>query len=63
MDPWIVGGAFNVRFRQLHELAENKLVTVAEMFSLGWGVGVRYGSGKGDCWLERKIWWGSVVNC
>jgi len=33
------GDSFNVSFRRLYELAENKLVTMTNMFSLDWDVG------------------------
>jgi hypothetical protein len=38
-DPWKEGVPFFVRFRRLYELAENKMVSVSEMFNLecgGW---------------------------
>lgn len=37
-DPWLDGRSLKDSFRSLFELADNKLATVAEMFSLGWGV-------------------------
>jgi len=35
-DPWKEGVTFFVRFRRLYELPENKMVSVSEMFNLGW---------------------------
>lgn len=35
--PWIERKPLKSSFARLYDLAENKLVTVAEMFTLGWG--------------------------
>ncbi|GAU35630.1 hypothetical protein TSUD_30470, partial [Trifolium subterraneum] len=48
-DPWVDETPFSERFGRLFELAETKLRTVAEMFSLGWGV-------EGEAWE----WWRSL---
>lgn len=37
VDLWIQGKPLKSSFARLYELAENKLVTVAEMFAMGWG--------------------------
>ncbi|GAU49521.1 hypothetical protein TSUD_407540 [Trifolium subterraneum] len=49
-DPWMEGIHLCERFGRLFDLAGNKLCTVAEMFSLGWGA-------DGDAWeWRRKLW-------
>jgi hypothetical protein len=45
-DPWVEGILLCERFGRLFDLAETKRCTVAEMFSLGWGV-------EGEAWA----WW------
>jgi len=42
-NPWMEQGLLDVRLRRLYELTENKLVSVAEMFSLSWGM-------EGETW-------------
>lgn len=37
-DPWLDDSSFDVTFSRIFDLAENKLVTVADMYKLGWGV-------------------------
>ncbi|GAU10913.1 hypothetical protein TSUD_426570, partial [Trifolium subterraneum] len=37
-DPWVEGIPLCERFGRLFDLSENRGLTVAEMFSLGWGV-------------------------
>ena len=37
-DPWLGGSSFDISFSRLFELTNNKLITVADMNSLGWGV-------------------------
>jgi len=37
--PWIDRRMLKTRFNRLFDLADNKLATVADMFSLGWGEG------------------------
>ncbi|GAU24870.1 hypothetical protein TSUD_115940 [Trifolium subterraneum] len=49
-DPWMEGVPLCERFRRLFDLARNKMRTVAEMFSLGWGV-------DGETWeWQRQLW-------
>jgi hypothetical protein len=50
-DTWIGGTPLCVRFQRLFDLMVNKLSTVAEVFSLGWGVGVETWSGGDSCGL------------
>jgi hypothetical protein len=40
----------------LFDLAENKSLSVATMFSLGWEEGVRRGNGEGGCGCGRRSW-------
>jgi len=48
-DWWLGEVPLCRRFGRLFELAENKLITVASMFSLGWG--------EGEAWqLRRRLW-------
>ena len=49
---WCGGSPFSVRFRRLFDLAENKTISVAEMFSLG----VEQG-GEGWRWRHRLWAW------
>ncbi|GAU42012.1 hypothetical protein TSUD_236790 [Trifolium subterraneum] len=52
-DPWVEGIPLSERFGRLFDLAGNKLRTVAEMFSLGWGV-------DGGAWeWRRQLWAGT----
>jgi hypothetical protein len=37
IDPWLEGQPLMVRFRRLYELADNKLVSMEDMFTIGWG--------------------------
>ena len=37
-DLWFDGFSLNVSSSRLYELAENKMVTVVQMYDLGWGV-------------------------
>jgi hypothetical protein len=60
LDPWWEGCPLARSFGRLFELAENKLVTVSEMFVIGWGLVVRRGSGGGGYLLGRRSWWWSV---
>ncbi|GAU17681.1 hypothetical protein TSUD_07430 [Trifolium subterraneum] len=46
-DPWVGGIPLCERFGRLFVLAETKLRTVAEMFSLGWGA-------DGEAWEWRR---------
>jgi len=50
---WLGDVPFCQHFRRLFDLAENKLSSVATMFSLGLGEGVRLGSG-GGCGCGRR---------
>jgi len=61
IDPWLDGLPLKGSFRRLYELADNKLATVEDMFSMGWGWMVRRGSGVSSCSLGRKSWWGRVL--
>jgi len=46
-DPWIDGLVLKNSFNRLFDLATNKMTTVAEMYSFGWGV-------EGDAWQWRR---------
>ncbi|GAU20861.1 hypothetical protein TSUD_120530 [Trifolium subterraneum] len=46
-DPWVDGIPLCRRFRRLFDLVETQLCSVAEMASLGWGVG-------GAAWVWRR---------
>jgi hypothetical protein len=46
-DPWLDDCPFDRSFRRLFDLAENKLISVSEMCSLGWGV-------EGNGWRWRR---------
>ncbi|GAU32997.1 hypothetical protein TSUD_358640 [Trifolium subterraneum] len=62
-DPWVDGITLCVQFGRLFDLAENKLRTVAEMFSLGWGWMGRRGSGRGSSTMDdadKLIWYSHV---
>jgi len=37
-DHWVESVPFTTRINRLYELAENKLVSIADMYNLGWGV-------------------------
>jgi len=47
-DPWLDDVLLTMSYARLFELTENKLVTVMEMFVLGWGVG-------GEMWKWRRM--------
>ena len=49
-DCWCGDAPFCVRFRRLYDLAENKAITVRNMFSLGWEDG-------GEAWQWRRRLW------
>jgi len=53
LDRWVGDVPLSRRFSLLFNLAENKLATVAFMFSLGWEEGVERGSGRGGCGCGR----------
>lgn len=52
-DPWLGEIPLSIRFLRLFKLSVNRWMTVADMFSLGWGegwkfvVGVGGGAGRG----------------
>ncbi|RHN79618.1 putative reverse transcriptase zinc-binding domain-containing protein [Medicago truncatula] len=46
-DPWIDGLVLKNSFGRLFDLANNKMATVAEMYSLGWGE-------EGEVWKWRR---------
>jgi len=46
-DPWIDGLVLKNSFSRLFDLATNKMTTVAEMYSFGWGV-------EGEAWQWRR---------
>ncbi|GAU27449.1 hypothetical protein TSUD_161350 [Trifolium subterraneum] len=50
IDHWVDGVPLCERFGRLYDLAENKLRTVAEMYSLGWRV-------DGEAWEWRRPLW------
>ncbi|GAU48354.1 hypothetical protein TSUD_267790 [Trifolium subterraneum] len=52
-DPWLEERPLARSFGRLYDLAENKLITVAEMFGLGWG-GVEMETE--DNMLDRWVW-------
>ena len=52
-DRWAGNVPLCQRFSRLFNLAENKLASVASMFSLGWEEGVELGSGGGGCGCGR----------
>jgi len=51
-DPWIDGLVLKNSFSRLFDLATNKMATVAEMYSLGWGV-----EGVAWQWWRRLLAW------
>ena len=46
-EQWIDGVVLKSRFSRLFDLAVNKMTTVAEMYSLGWG-------GDDEAWKWRR---------
>jgi len=44
---WLGEVPFQVRFRRVFDLAENKLMTVAQMYDLGWDI-------RGGAWRWRR---------
>jgi len=46
-DPWIDGLVLKNSFSRLFDLTTNKMTTVAEMYSFGWGV-------EGEAWQWRR---------
>ncbi|GAU45305.1 hypothetical protein TSUD_300340 [Trifolium subterraneum] len=52
LDPWVDERPLAGSFSRLYVLAENKLITVAEMAELGWGVG-----GEAWKWRRRLLAW------
>jgi len=55
-DRWLGETPLCQRFSRLFELAEDKSISVASMFSLGWEEGVRRGTGGGGCGHGRRSW-------
>lgn len=53
-DRWIGDVPLCQHFGRLFDLAENKSISVATLFSLGWEEGVRRGSGGGGCGRGRR---------
>lgn len=53
-DPWLDGGHPKDRFSRFFTLADNKMMIVVYMFSLGWGRVVRLENGDDVCWLGRN---------
>jgi len=53
-DPWIDDLVLKNSFSRLFDLATHKVTTTAEMYSFGWGLRVKLGSGGVVCWLGRK---------
>jgi len=47
-DPLFDGSILKSRFTRLFYLADNKMVTLAEMYSFGWVRTVKLGSGGGS---------------
>jgi len=60
-DPWIDELVLKNSFGCLFDLAINKMATVAEMYSLGWGKRGKLGSRDVVCLLGRRRRCGSVV--
>ncbi|GAU32021.1 hypothetical protein TSUD_158120 [Trifolium subterraneum] len=60
LDNWLGECPLARYFSRLYALAENKLITVSEMFSLRWGVG-----GEAWKWRRRLLAWEEelVVEC
>ena len=56
-DPWLDGVSLDVRYAKLFDLAVNKFVIVAEMFSLGWEVNDEAWKWKRKlfAWEERLV--------
>lgn len=51
----VLGGIpFSVRFGRLFELTDNPLMSVANMFGLGWSERERLESGDGGCLCGRR---------
>jgi hypothetical protein len=51
-DPWLGEIPLSIRFLRLFKLSVNRWMTVADMFSLGWGEG-----GEVCCWQRRLLAW------
>jgi len=51
-DPWIDGMVLKNSFSRLFDLAINKMTTVTEMYSLGWGE-----DGEAWKWRRRLLAW------
>jgi len=55
LDRWLGEVPLRLRYPRLFELSENKLLTVAQTYALGW-VSERHGSGEGGYGRGRKSW-------
>lgn len=53
-DRWLGDVPMCRWFSRSFDLSLNKLITVAEMFSLGWEVGEQRGVGGDECGSERR---------
>jgi len=52
---WVVGGwGLWDMFKRLYDIAENRLVIVAEMYVLGWTLGVLLGNNNTDYLHGRR---------
>jgi hypothetical protein len=55
-DRWLGDVPLCRWFGRLFDLSLNKLITVAEVFSLGWEVGEKRGGGGEGCGSGRRSW-------
>jgi len=60
-DRWLGDVPLCMRFARLFDLATNKLSTVADMCTLGWGKRERRGVGGEGCGHGRKTCEGSIM--
>jgi len=56
---WVGELPLELRFRRLFDLADNKLVFVAEMHFLGWGVDGEAWKWRRRLFSGKRNWWGS----
>ena len=61
-DTWLGDVPLRRRFGRLFDLATTQLITVADMFELGWEEGARRGGGGEGCGRGKKNCWWSVDN-
>jgi len=59
-DNWLGDVPLRRRFGRLFDLATNKLISVADMFELGWEEGARRGGGGEGCGHGKKRCWRRV---